>query len=157
MESRGFPLLLRIPPPVLYAAFFAAGLALNLVLHWSPCWIQTETARAFGGLLLAASGLFGLSSLGLFWLGKTTVVPYGRPARLIAAGPYALSRNPMYVALTALCGGAAIMIGCAWPLVFLPAPVLVMQFVIIPFEERQMREAFGRAWIDYCQKVRRWL
>ena len=49
------------------------------------------------------------------------------------------------------------MIGCAWPLVFLPAPVLVMQFVIIPFEERQMREAFGRAWIDYCQKVRRWL
>ena len=39
-------------------------------------------------------------------LGKTTVVPYGRPARLIAAGPYALSRNPMYVALTAFAAAA---------------------------------------------------
>jgi protein-S-isoprenylcysteine O-methyltransferase Ste14 len=151
------PLLLLIPPPILYAAFFGVGLVLDRLAPWSPTWMQSEPARWIGGLATVAAAVLGPASLGLFWLRRTTVIPHGDPARLVTDGPFAISRNPMYVALTLLYCGAAILMARAWPLALAIGPVAVMQRVIIPFEERRLGEAFGRAYADYCRRVRRWL
>jgi len=151
------PLLLLIPPPILYAAFFGVGLALDRLAPWSPSWMQGGLAHWIGSLCLLASAIFGVASLGLFGLRRTTVIPQGHPARLVTEGPFAISRNPMYVALTLLYCGAAILIARAWPLLLAVGPVAVMQLVVIPFEERRMSEAFGQAYADYCRRVRRWL
>ena len=40
-------------------------------------------------------------------------------------------------------------------LLFVAGPVLAMQFVVIPFEERRMLQVFGHAYEDYRRCVRR--
>jgi protein-S-isoprenylcysteine O-methyltransferase Ste14 len=106
------PFLLVTPPPVLYAAFLGAGLLLNQLIPWSPGWMQSEPARWVGWLCTIVGALLGLGSLCLFGLRRTTVIPQAHPARLVTAGPFAISRNPMYVALTpAYCGTAILTAG----------------------------------------------
>ncbi|MCL2453229.1 MAG: isoprenylcysteine carboxylmethyltransferase family protein [Alphaproteobacteria bacterium] len=151
------PFLLFIPPPILYAAFFGAGLALDRLVRWHPAWMESAPARGLAWLSVAAAVGFGLGSLCLFWFRSTTVIPHGQPARLITGGPFAVSRNPIYLALTVGYCGAAVLAVRAWPLVLLAGPLIVMQLVVIPFEERRMQAAFGQAYADYCRRVRRWL
>lgn len=151
------PFLLLIPPPVLYAAIFGAGLVADRLVPWSPAWMHSEPARWLGWCLIVAAAILGLASLSLFGIRNTTVIPQGQPAKLVTGGPFAVSRNPMYVALTAGYCASALLIGRAWPLILLAGPVAVMQLVVIPFEERCMGEEFGQAYADYCRRVRRWL
>jgi protein-S-isoprenylcysteine O-methyltransferase Ste14 len=149
--------LLLVPPPVVYAICFGLGLLCDWLVAWSPGWMGSAPARWGGGFCLAAAAILALCSAGLFWLRKTTVVPHGHPSRLVTGGPFSLSRNPIYVSLTAAYCGAALLTARAWPLVFLPGALAWMQLVVIPFEERRLREAFGDAYADYCRRVRRWL
>lgn len=151
------PVLLLIPPPIMYAAFFGIGLALDRLAPWSPTWMHSEPTRWIGWLCVIASALLGPTSLGLFRLRRTTVIPHGRPAQLVTDGPFAISRNPMYVALTLLYCGTALLSAQAWPLVLAAGPIGIVQFVVIPYEERRLRDAFGEAYVDYCHRVRRWL
>ncbi|MBW4022398.1 MAG: isoprenylcysteine carboxylmethyltransferase family protein [Proteobacteria bacterium] len=149
--------LLLIPPPVQYAAGFGFGLLAEWLVPWRPAWMQSDVVRGVGGALVAGAIILAGASVGLFLSRRTTVIPHGRPSTLVTDGPFAVTRNPMYVAMTVAYCGAALMIGRVWPLVFIVCPLTVLQFAIIPSEERRLRRLFGRAYEDYCQRVRRWL
>jgi protein-S-isoprenylcysteine O-methyltransferase Ste14 len=149
--------LFLVPPPIVYAVFFGTGMLVDWALPWSPAWLQHAPARGTGLILLLAAAWLGMASLGRFLRRGTTVFPHGRPTQLITNGPYSFSRNPVYVALTAAYCGGAIMVATLWPVVLLPVPLAFMDWVIIPFEERRLRETFGVAYEDYCRRVRRWL
>jgi protein-S-isoprenylcysteine O-methyltransferase Ste14 len=79
-----------------------------------------------------------------------------RPDRLVRRGPYAHSRNPMYVASAAVYVGIALVAGAAWPLALLPA-VLLATHVVIVREERVLDGRFGAAYRSYRASVRRYL
>ena len=84
-------------------------------------------------------------------------MPGSQPSALIVGGPYRFSRNPMYVAATALLLSGALAIGSV---PFLIPPVgffLVMHFLYIPHEERRMAGCFGEAYADYRARIRRWI
>jgi protein-S-isoprenylcysteine O-methyltransferase Ste14 len=63
----------------------------------------------------------------------------------------------MYVGLTALCVGAALVANTSWPLLLMLAPVWLLHAKTIPFEETTMERAFGDDYREYCRRVRRWL
>jgi protein-S-isoprenylcysteine O-methyltransferase Ste14 len=149
--------LLRAPPPLQYAAFFGAGMLLDRLIPWSPDWMHRNATWWAGGILLVSAALLFLASLGLLLINRTTVVPHARPSRLVTAGPFALSRNPIYVAFTAGYCGAALLVARVWPLLLLPAPVAILNWVFIPFEEGQLSRIFRENYADYCRRVRRWL
>jgi len=87
---------------------------------------------------------------------RTSVIP-DRPARqLVTWGPYRISRNPMYLSLTAAYLGIALVNNYAWPLVLLPVALAGMT-IIIKREERYLHGAFGDAYDQYCRHVRRWV
>lgn len=151
------PLLVILPPPVLYALSFAVGLGIDRAAPWSPGWMRAAPAQGAGWLLLGAGAALALAGIGLLHRRRTTLIPFGQPARLITDGPFALSRNPIYLALTAAYCGVAVLTARAWPLVVLPVPLAVLQRVVIPFEERRLRAAFGDSYAAYCRRVRRWL
>jgi protein-S-isoprenylcysteine O-methyltransferase Ste14 len=79
-----------------------------------------------------------------------------RPDQLVDNGPYAFSRNPMYVAWTVGYLGIALVAGTAWPLLLLPA-VLVVTQVVVQREERSLERRFGAAYRSYKTSVRRYL
>jgi len=73
--------------------------------------------------------------------------------KLVTAGPYRFTRNPMYLGLAIASLGLAVWIG-AWPMF---AVLVTAQLVHIPFEEAKMRRQFGAGCDSYTHKVGRWL
>ena len=101
--------------------------------------------------------MFAVWSILLFKKRGTPIDPYGRPTALVVTGPFRLSRSPMYLGLTTVLLGIAIYVGTLpWflaPLAF----ALTMHVAFIPREERNLERQFGQEYLDYKNRVRRWL
>jgi protein-S-isoprenylcysteine O-methyltransferase Ste14 len=77
--------------------------------------------------------------------------------KLVTAGPFQLTRNPMYLGLVIVALGIAFWVG-AWPMFLAPiATFATANWVHIPFEEQNMRRQFGEEFAAYCGRVRRWI
>ncbi len=63
----------------------------------------------------------------------------------------------MYVALTSIYAGAALVLGQVETLILVALPWALVNWIVIPFEEARLRETFGQTYVDYCRRVRRWL
>ncbi len=157
MEQHRAPILAIIPPPVQFVLTFLAGLAVNRLLPWQPGWTEMEGARWIGWALAAGGVALSFFAAGRFVFRHTTLNPAGRPAHLVVDGAHAWSRNPMYVALTAIYAGVALGLGEVWPLVVVILPCASMNWVVIPFEEARLRQIYGQEYAEYCQRVRRWI
>lgn len=127
-------------------------------------WPLGSALRAHGaisagaGAALSACGiLLGAAAIAAFARARTTVIPHGHPRRLVTAGPYRFSRNPMYLSLALTYLGIAGIMRLPWAAVLLPLPLLWLNRLVIPLEEARLRTAFGRSYEAYCRRVRRWL
>ena len=143
-------------PVVLLGAFFLAWI-LNRswplpIEHGNP-----GTVLLLAGWLLVGSGTF-LMFLGLATLvrARTTFFPDRESNRLVVAGPFAISRNPIYVADMGIYVGAALVMNMAWPILLLPLVWIVMR-VYVAREERYLTAKFGDTYSQYRRRVRRWL
>jgi protein-S-isoprenylcysteine O-methyltransferase Ste14 len=140
----------NIPIPEAHLVGLGAGILLQVARPWSlpwPAWIGHGC-----GWPLVLAGL---------WLGTWAVRAAGgvdleRPNQFVHSGPYARSRNPMYVAWTLGYVGVALVVGSAWPLLFLPV-VLIVTHVVVLREERSLERRFGAAYRNYTTSVRRYL
>lgn len=78
------------------------------------------------------------------------------PDRLVTTGPYAFSRNPMYLAWSLGHLGAALLSRSGWALAaWVPAVVAVGRDV--DAEERELRRRFGATHDRYVAAVPRWI
>lgn len=151
------PLLALVPVPLLFIVAFAAGAALQKLLPLDMSEALRARLDLFGLWLLDAGGLLALSTLGLFLLARTSMLPFDVASSLVTRGPYRFSRNPMYISALLTYLGAAIHYSQFWSLLLLPVPTLWLVKVVIPHEETRMRQRFGEAYEHYCRRVRRWL
>ena len=145
---------MRIPPPLLALAAAAGQRSL------------TPEATAPGAVRKAAAAVTAATSVGLlatasqrFRASGTTVDPL-RPERasaLVSTGPFALTRNPMYVGMAGLLVAHAVLRGS--PKALLPAAgfVAVIDRVQIPPEETAMASLFGAEYDAYRSRVPRWI
>ena len=79
-----------------------------------------------------------------------------RPEELVASGPYALTRHPMYVGWWLIQLGAGTLAGSAWVLALLPAELLVEHRSILR-EEARLAELFPQSYPAYAQSVARYV
>ncbi|RYJ62353.1 methyltransferase family protein [Pseudomonas songnenensis] len=144
-----------LPPPVIYLLFLAAAWLLESVIPIAlPQNIWTDY---FGWGLIDAGVLLMLwAGLLMLWR-KTTVNPYGKPARLLEEGPFRYSRNPIYLADSLIYCGIALLWGSLWPWLLFLAVIYCMQRGVIVHEERLLAELFGDDYRAYRGRVRRWL
>ncbi|USZ71695.1 methyltransferase family protein [Natronosalvus halobius] len=133
-----------------------AGLLVGTVVH------VLKPLRLLGNQRLARSAGWGLTGIGLLIIGWAVRTVGGselggeRPAVLVTTGPYAFSRNPMYVGWTALYLGIALLLNTAWLLVVLPV-VLSTVHLVVRREERSLEREFEDAYRAYRRDVRRYL
>ena len=147
-----------VPPPPLFVATFLAGMLVGRQVY--PAVVPAAVAPVAWGLgivaLGAAGGLLASACL-LFLRRRTTIIPFGAARSLVTAGPYRVTRNPMYLGLVTAYVGAALIANAVWPLVLLALPVWILQRKVIPFEERTLAQIFGDDYRAYQQRVRRWI
>ena len=149
---------MHIPPPLWFVAAFFGGLGLQRLV---PLTIHSQAiagaSRTIGFGLLVCGALLALSCFGMFLFARTTIIPVGKASKLVTRGPYRFTRNPMYMSLLASYLGVTGWLVEPWPLLLLPVPLAILNWIVIPFEEARLRTAFGNAYEAYCAKVRRWI
>ena len=111
------------------------------------------------GVVLCTSGAVILSSGWRFKKAKTTVDPTTpeKTTRLVTSGVYRYSRNPMYLGLLGFLIAEILLLGNLFGLALLPLYMMTMNKRFIKPEETALESLFGQSFIDYKQKVRRWL
>lgn len=146
------------PPPIIYAAGFALGLAAQ---YFYPLPLTATLPRviriALVVLLLGCGIVLGLAALLSFRRAGTAVEPWKPSTALVAKGPYRLSRNPIYVGMTAVVLALAFALDNAWVIVFLLPTLVAIRYGVIAREEAYLERKFGDAYRRYKNTVRRWL
>lgn len=79
------------------------------------------------------------------------------PPFLLVRGPYAFTRNPMYVGELGLWLGWSIFYGSVIVLIGFVVLCIVINFVALPREERTLEAQFGDDYLQYRRTVPRWL
>lgn len=145
----------RVPPPLLYASAVAAGWLLNGL--W-PLPIGGGAARTtLGWVLVAAWAVLAGASIGLFRRRQTSMMPFRPASALVTTGPYAFTRNPMYVSLALLTVAFALFLNTWWTVLLLVPTLVAVQRLVIVSEERYLRRRFGAEYDAYARRVRRWV
>ena len=147
----------RFPfPPLLFALPLVAALA---VQRWvSPLDMPDQGWITVVGIVLTVAGVaLGVAGVTTVVRHHTTVVPHHPVARLVTAGPYRITRNPMYAGFALAYLGVTLWVGTWWPLILLPICVLGTDRLVIAAEEDYLGRRFGTDYERYRSTVRRWL
>lgn len=145
----------RFYPPVLLLMAVVLMVALHYVLPVAR-WLAWPW-RALGALPIAMALLVGFWGAIQFRRHDTTIIPFEQSTALIAEGPYRYSRNPLYISMTLILVGLWILLGSLSPVVVVPLFVWWISTRFIANEERHLEAQFGRTYLEYKTKVRRWL
>ena len=73
----------------------------------------------------------------------TTIRPDKATAKLVTDGPFRFSRNPLYLALTLMYAGFALIANSVWALFLLLPVILIMSRFVIRREEEYLARTFG--------------
>lgn len=111
----------------------------------------------FGFLLILVGIILNLWADRLFKKMDTTVKPFKDPKVFLTSGPFRISRHPMYLGMTSILLGVAIINGTIITFLFPILFVIIMEFLFIPFEEKNLDKIFSFKYSDYKKKVRRWI
>jgi len=88
---------------------------------------------------------------------QTTVKPFEQSSALVTAFPFSLTRNPMYLGVTLMLLGIALLFGTISALMPAVAFAILMDLRFVRVEERMLAENFDGDWEQYRTRVRRWL
>lgn len=81
---------------------------------------------------------------------------FGEPERLVTSGPFALTRNPIYLAFVLPLASLALYAPAAALLGIVLYVAVMNRFVIGP-EERALEAAFGDRYEEWAQRTPRWI
>lgn len=144
------------PPPLI----FLTPLLLGLALRWAPVPAPALDLRLRLGVglpLVVAGAALGVWGLATMRRARTPAEPWKTPRALVTDGPFARTRNPLYVAMALIVAGLALALDALLALPLLVPALLVVRQGVVLREERYLERKFGDEYRAYCARVRRWL
>lgn len=144
------------PPPLLYLTALTIGLVFQALLP-QPILSSAPLSQGIGVLLFVLGGLLTRWSFITMRRVGTSGNPRKTSTALATSGPFRISRNPIYLAMTGMYLGISFFINSAWSLVLLVPLLFVMHWGVIFREERYLAKQFGQEYLEYKSMVRRWL
>lgn len=145
----------RVLPPVWLMLALAASFALD---RWFPFARLVPAPWKYLGFVPLVFGAFMSITAALsFRRAGTPVVPFEQSTALVTGGWFRVTRNPMYVGLSLILFGVALIDGTLGAFLPLPVFVAILHFRFIRAEERFLEEIFGEQYRVYRTQVRRWI
>jgi protein-S-isoprenylcysteine O-methyltransferase Ste14 len=148
MKSRRFS-------PTRFNLFLVLAIGLHFVLPIKKIIYAPYTYS--GIIFILLGGVLNIWSVALLKKNGTTVDFHGTPNELMINGPFRISRNPIYLSGVILSLGLAILLGSLITFVFPVALLIILNYLYIPSEEVTLGQVFGEEFLQYKQKVRRWI
>lgn len=145
----------RLLPPT----YFLGSILLIVALHYlAPVWKFIPFPWSLLGIAPLALGcVLNMLADGAFKRHETTVKPFEESHALVTSGVFRFTRNPMYLGMTLILAGTAVLFGSLTPWIVVFAFAALMDRVFIGPEERMLEETFGDVFDEYRQRVRRWV
>ena len=106
---------------------------------------------ALGAVLLAAC-IFEFARSG-----RGTLSPVDPPRHLVVRGLYRYVRNPMYLSVTTIMLGEALMSRSGTLVVYWTCFFVAANLFVIGYEEPTLRDMFGASYEEYTRQVGRWI
>jgi protein-S-isoprenylcysteine O-methyltransferase Ste14 len=136
-----------------------ASIIVAVVLHYFfAVTILIPFSYNLLGLVVVGLGIYiAFLSVRLLISYNTTFEASGNPSSLVTRRPYSYSRNPIYLGFLLIALGIAAILSSLSAFI---APIiffLVVNTIIIPFEENRLQKNFGVEYERYKESVRRWL
>jgi protein-S-isoprenylcysteine O-methyltransferase Ste14 len=121
--------------------------------------VDTSSPRHWLGLAAIGIGVVLLGTC--IWefarRGRGTLAPVDPPTTLVVQGLYRYVRNPMYLSVTMIVLGEALLTGSRALLAFWAVWVRAANLFVIGYAEPTLRRRFGTTYDRYRATVGRWL
>lgn len=146
---------IKVPPPLIYLLPLTLGLLLDRRAH--VLFLPRRVMRGLGWPLVGGGALLA------GWFFRTmrdadAPVRTDRPVpRLTIEGPFRYTRNPGYLSMAMIYAGIAVLRNSLWAILLLPWVLFVVQRKVIGPEERYLERTFGKEYLLYKARVRRWV
>lgn len=145
-----------IPPTCLY---FCIILNIILFFIFPDIFYLIVFPYNLLGIIIIIAGFVLVSNTWFLFKQHNTAhdFQFDKCTTIIKNGIFRFSRNPMYLGMTVILLGTSI---CFGNLLCLLSPIiffLIINFVFVPFEEKNFKKIFGQQYIDYKNQVRRWI
>ena len=114
--------------------------------------------QTFYGALPVLIGVVVLiiSAISFCRRGKGTLAPWDPPRFLVVQDLYRFNRNPMYVGITLIIFGWAMITGKPWNYAYAVILPLIFHWRVVRYEEREMERLYGTQWEAYKRSTPRW-
>lgn len=147
----------RFPPPLIYIIGLVIGVYAGRALGLPHLDLSDAVRDILSGAFLIAGVIVMLAAIGLFRSRKTNIIPFKPATCLVDTGIYGFTRNPMYVGMALTYVALAILFNSVGGLILLPVVLAIMQTQVIAREEAYLERTFGRDYLAYKSRVRRWI
>jgi protein-S-isoprenylcysteine O-methyltransferase Ste14 len=149
----------RFPwPPIIYLAAVAVSIGLWILypLPWfgSP---MSDILFAVGWIMVIAVVAIDVSAMRTLSRAGTTIRPDKASEHLVTTGAFSVSRNPIYLANTVTMVAVGLIAGIAWFMLLAVIAAILTQKLAIEGEEKHLQTRFGKKYLDYKKRVRRWI
>lgn len=146
----------RFPwPPVLLVIAISIGFVLRYLLPLPIA--NTPLLKAFAVLLIGSALALDVWASLTFRRAQTTILPHRGTQALVKDGPFAYSRNPIYLGNLMILCGIGLLAGSLWHIALVVPLALAIQHLAIMREEMHLVARFPQEWASYSDKVRRWI
>lgn len=145
-----------IHPPI--ALVVAVVVCLGLTwLHPLP-FVPAVIPHVEAGLILLLLALLLIRwAIVTFRKARTNILTNQATTAIVSSGPFAYSRNPIYVGAFVILIAFAIGFNSLWFFAALVVIYFVIRYGVVAREEVYLERKFGTVYLDYKNKVRRWL
>jgi protein-S-isoprenylcysteine O-methyltransferase Ste14 len=143
---------------VIFGIPFLVAIALQFI---SPLSLPRGLPRLFlipvGAVIIIAGTILAILARREFAQQGQPTDPGHPTSRVVTAGVFSISRNPLYLGGICLLVGIALSLDLPWVLVLLLPSLVGCHYILIAPEERYLETKFGEEYRRYAASVHRWL
>lgn len=147
----------------LFTIFVPGSVTVWVPFYWLRPQLRSEanvfTATGIFGCAVLVTGIAGYlwCALDFLFQGRGTPAPIDPPKTVVHRGLYDYSRNPMYISVLLVILGECLIFRSWFLLKYVGFVAVIFHFWVMIYEEPILRRNMGDSYLQYCEKVPRWI
>lgn len=139
---------------------FMAGILTAVLLGWIHPFtfgLPTAVRVAIGVILVLSLPAIMIPTLAAFRRTASEYDVQKLPKAIVKEGPFRFSRNPGYIGFFLFFLGIAFLLDNVYGLILVVVGMVFVHYKVVLKEEAVLENAFGADYLEYKNRVRRWI